>query len=199
MGKCPDERKAIRTFHGKSVERPAEYDAWRAMRQRCNNPNDKYFHNYGGRGITVDLSWRKFEVFLLDMGERPDGHSLERIDNNGPYAKWNCKWATTKEQSNNKSNIYRFDYMGEQRTIRDLSEISGIPARVLHCRLIVLGWSMEDAMSAPKGLRGFHPSVLEEIRKLLSEKVKQKDIAARYNVSRSAIGRVKTGAGCYGR
>jgi len=75
------------------------HNSWRGMKDRCNNSNHIYFHRYGGRGIQICRRWRNsFENFLKDMGERPKGMTLDRIDVNGPYGKWNCKWSTYKEQ-----------------------------------------------------------------------------------------------------
>lgn len=84
------------------VHRSVEYRAWVDMRRRCENPDYSKFKNWGGRGIKVCVRWSKFENFLADMGLRPDGHSLERIDNDGDYEPLNCKWAPWSEQLRNR-------------------------------------------------------------------------------------------------
>jgi len=79
------------------------YSTWKAMRSRCYNPNNKAYANYGGRGITMCNAWREsFVTFLRDMGDRPQGTSLERVDNARGYYPDNCTWATPKQQANNR-------------------------------------------------------------------------------------------------
>jgi len=86
--------------HGMS--RTSENQAWRDMLQRCNNPKNSFYKDYGSRGIKVCKEWYKFENFYKDMGNRPQGLTLERIDNNGNYEPSNCKWASHSEQQRNK-------------------------------------------------------------------------------------------------
>jgi hypothetical protein len=83
------------------------YSTWGSMIQRCINPKRKHFDHYGGRGIKVCDRWMKFENFLADMGERPDGLTLDRIDNDGNYEPGNCRWATNAEQSANRRKAVR--------------------------------------------------------------------------------------------
>lgn len=78
------------------------YNSWQQMKQRCNNPNHHQYQDYGGRGITYDPSWDDYAQFRQDMGRRPEGLTLDRIDNELGYSKENCRWATWEEQASNK-------------------------------------------------------------------------------------------------
>lgn len=82
-----------------------EYRSWKAMKERCQNPNHTHFKNYGGRGITVCERWSSFEIFLSDMGARPKGYSLDRGNSNGDYTPENCRWASRATQNKNAKHV----------------------------------------------------------------------------------------------
>jgi hypothetical protein len=146
-----DSCRTRRTRHGFSrVDkiRP-EYYLWCAMRSRCENPNNKHFQNYGGRGIAVCERWKTFENFFADVGERPSkAHTLERCDNALGYQPGNVKWATRLEQGRNKRNNRRLVFDGQELTLSAWGERTGLK-RATIMRRIGLGWSVERALTTP--------------------------------------------------
>lgn len=123
-----------------------EYRAWSAMLGRTNNPDHKQFAEYGGRGIMVCDRWQKFENFMEDMGHRPPGMSLDRIENEGNYEPGNCRWTNSLGQNNNKRDNRRIEAMGESRTIAEWSRISGISHGTISQRLRA-GWPNGEAVT----------------------------------------------------
>jgi hypothetical protein len=93
---------ATKHGHNKGGARSPTYYSWSAMRDRCLLTTHAHYDSYGGRGISICDRWRKFENFLADMGERPEGKTLDRINNDGNYEPSNCRWATAKEQRANR-------------------------------------------------------------------------------------------------
>lgn len=122
------------------------YAVWNSMISRCTLESCTSYRNYGARGVYVCEKWRKFENFYSDMGDRPDGMTLERIDNDGNYFPENCKWDTPKNQSRNKRTNRLISYKGETRCLVEWSEIFNLKQNTLSRRL-KLGWSLEKAFT----------------------------------------------------
>lgn len=134
--------------HGHSVgyKKSRTAQAWRNAKTRCFNENNAKFPDYGGRGITMCREWADdFRSFLRDMGECPDGMTLERIDVNGNYEPGNCRWATTAEQARNRRNNVFVDDNGTILRVLALNE--GISYQGLHRRVRKLGESPDQAVS----------------------------------------------------
>ena len=112
-----------------------EYQVWKAMRQRCKNPHNKDYHHYGGRGISVCERWESFHNFIADMGSRPDGFSLDRIDNDGDYRATNCRWANQYEQVNNSRHNHFLEYRGKRLTLSQWASFLDLPASTVRCRV----------------------------------------------------------------
>lgn len=142
---CGCIRKETKPRYKHGLSTSPEYKAWAGMRSRCRNENDAAFANYGGRGIEVCQRWSAFENFFEDMGRRPDGLSIERVDNNQGYSKENCKWATPFEQSNNKRTNQKLTIHGVTKTVGQWAALNGINRRLISER-IKQGYAPEIAI-----------------------------------------------------
>lgn len=128
-----------------------EYNIWRYMKRRCNNPNIKSYNHYGGRGLQVSKRWDDFSNFYKDMGPRPSKkHSIERRNNNKGYSKFNCYWATHHEQSRNRRNNRYFFFENKKIIMSDLCKKIGLPFTTLKSRIDDLGWTFEKAIQKTK-------------------------------------------------
>lgn len=141
----------LNRIHGQSApdHRTAVYRSWESMKSRCRNHFDPSFKDYGARGIVYADDWESFEVFFKDMGERPRGKTLNRINNDIGYCKSNCEWATAKSQQRNKRNNRMVLFNENEITLVELSEITGVPYQRLHERIVRRGWDVNDAINKP--------------------------------------------------
>lgn len=142
-------------IHGMSATRI--FGVWSGMIQRCTNPKQPRWPYYGGRGIIVCERWRLgegamngFQCFYHDMGDRPfEGAEIERKDNDGNYCPENCKWATHKEESNNRRSSHNITFSGRTQTAKQWEEELNLPLHILRTRLKVNKWSVERAFTTP--------------------------------------------------
>jgi hypothetical protein len=127
------------------------YQLWHSIKRRCYNKNFPQYKDYGGRGITVYLEWLDkdygFETFYAYIGDAPDGMTLDRINNDGNYEPGNIRWATRKEQNNNKRNVKSYEFNGTTATLSQWSVITGIKRKLLFQRINRYHWSVEKAFS----------------------------------------------------
>ena len=120
---------------GRKGQESGAYKSWTRMKVRCMNKNDKSYPRYGGRGITVCERWLSFDNFYEDMGDRPEGTSLDRIDNNGNYEHSNCSWATSVQQQANKRNTKLIECFGKAKTAKQWELETGVDAATLTRRI----------------------------------------------------------------
>lgn len=146
FGENADRMRLVPGSHGHCTGGTSPtYYSWKNMRARCLNPKRFAYHRYGGRGISVCDRWYHFENFLQDMGERPEGMCLERIDNNGNYCPENCRWASIKEQTRNTARNVWITHEGVTMCLADWSKKLGGSSTKLYRRLKA-GWTMERAL-----------------------------------------------------
>jgi len=153
--KCASiKRSDSRKTHGKRGT--DMYRIWTHIKTRCFNKNSPRYHQYGGRGITMCERWNSFELFALDIGDRPSKkHSLDRINNDGNYEPGNIRWATAKEQNRNRRCSKRISARGETKTVGEWAEVSPVRYVDIQNRLR-RGWSAENAIFTPLKRRFKH-------------------------------------------
>ncbi len=145
---CGCARREKNTKHGLS-NRHSAYQAWVAMMGRCYNSQSKAYANYGGRGIRVCDRWHDPVQFCSDMGPRPSAeHSIDRIDNDGNYEPENCRWATKKQQMNNRRVSRKITHNGQTRTVAKWAADLGIGWHIIAQR-ISRGWTTKEAIETP--------------------------------------------------
>lgn len=123
------------------------YCIYRSMKNRCYNKKEKSYERYGKRGITICDYWHNFSNFFKDMGKCPSNMTIERINNNLGYSKQNCKWATHKEQGNNKRSNILITHKGKTLTLSQWADRSHVCYQTFVSRVRRMGWSMERALS----------------------------------------------------
>lgn len=148
-----------KTVHGHYAgDQPSStYVTWQSMRQRCNDPHSDRFYAYGAIGITVCDEWcHSFEQFLADMGERPKGCTLDRIDNTKGYSPDNCRWATPKQQSHNRKSNVLVNFQGSLIPCAEAARRCGLSKTLLYDRL-KRGWPEDRLFDPPMGKRKVPP------------------------------------------
>ncbi len=118
--------------HGRSGTK--EFNSWMSMRQRCENPRAKAFPEYGGRGISVCERWSSFDNFFADMGVRPIGTSLDRIDNDKGYSPDNCRWALASQQVRNRRTTVFYSHNNVTLSLQEWGEKIGVPYKTMWAR-----------------------------------------------------------------
>lgn len=131
--------------HGMS--KSSAYGSWENMRARCLNPNSPAYQLYGGRGVTICDRWSDFAAFLADMGDRPAGATLDRIDVDGNYEPDNCRWATPRQQALNTRRNVRWTHGGETLTISEWADRLGVNKTTLRMRVSRDGWTVAQALT----------------------------------------------------
>jgi hypothetical protein len=135
---------SVNLSHG--MTRTPIYAIYRSMMQRCYDQNSTAYHRYGARGINVCEKWQTFEGFYEDMGDKPEGMSLERKDNDGDYCPENVVWAGWKAQANNRRSNRILEHRGKSQTLTQWADEINMKPQTLHARIFRYGWPVEKAL-----------------------------------------------------
>ena len=141
--------------HGLYNGNSSLFNTWQTMIGRCENPNREKYKDYGGRGIKVCSEWHQasnFVLWALSNGYKK-GLQIDRIDSSKGYSPDNCRWATKKQQSNNRKNTIFYTYKGETKALTDWASLYGINRYTLYDRIEKRGWSIEKALETPTGTK----------------------------------------------
>lgn len=160
----------------------SEYVSWKSMKLRCLNEKATGYSRYGGAGIGICDRWMSFENFYADMGVRPKGSTLDRIDNTKGYCPENCRWSTKKDQCNNRNNNVRLEYQGEVKTVAQWARSIGVKHSTLKNRLR-LGWSVDRALGVK--VRGDIDQAIEGVLGLVQSGIPIKRACLQFNVCKS--------------
>jgi len=139
-----DVNAVVNRTHGLSYSRT--YRVWAGIKGRCSCPTQTNWEHYGGRGIQMCTRWHRFENFLTDMGEAPQGSTIERVNNNGNYEPTNCRWASMKEQCRNRKTTRLIEFAGQTLCLVDWAAKLNIAYMTLVSRLN-RGWTTEQALT----------------------------------------------------
>lgn len=148
---CSSNKKSVfKTTHGQSKQgqESGTYKSWRNMMKRCSYEKDIGYDNYGGRGITVCEQWKDFMNFYKDMGDRPEGMSLDRIDVDGNYCKENCKWSENIEQSENTRVNRLIFYDGKYSPVSFVARKLNVEYHEIYYFCITKGMTVEEYLNA---------------------------------------------------
>lgn len=175
------------------------YRVWCSAKARCHAATDKGYPNYGGRGIVMCNRWREdFALFLADMGPRPPGYTLGRIDNDGPYSPENCRWETYQQQGRNTRRNFLISYQGETLTIGEWATRVGLDEGMLYYRIRTARWPIKRALTTPSTppVGEDHPghklsdADVAQIRAEVATGRSQGSLARQYRVAQSHISRI---------
>lgn len=145
----------LKTSHG--MHKDPHYKVYRGMIARCYDMKHKQYADYGGRGIYVEAPWlgdTGFETWYAEMGPRPKGYTIERKDNDGPYSKDNCIWASREAQANNTSKNVMLEIDGKMDTMSNWARAFGVEYSTFRSRIVNYGWTAQEAAYTPIGAKG---------------------------------------------